>query len=1131
VFKNMPCQKCLGVMTVTLKINCNPHTNQVLELPLVTTVLGNTRYDLVIGRKTIVKYGLTKIFDAYFGIESRTCLLDNTIAQRDLDPDLSVETPLDETQKATVVAALVHHSVSKEHFFGTAADDTDGTEHLPDISQFLPADLNAEQSALSDENLPPMQGTDGVHLGIRALCRKYHTIFSRFVSKTPAKIKPMKLDIELDNWRQDINRQSPRPQTPERQAEIDRQTKCMLELGIIRPATNVGYYSQVLLAPKPGGKWRFCVDYRRLNAITNILSSYPIPRIDLMIQRLGQKRFKLAGKVDFTSGYHQTVLDEKARQYAAFVTQKGIFEPTRVPFGLKGAPSYFQGHIERTVLPDLIHRICELYIDDVITWGSTDEEFLENLETLFARFQKMNIKLHPDKCLLGVPELEFVGHLINEHGVTMSQDKIRKVLNFPLPKTSKDLRSFIGLVNYFHPHVRDSSELLRPLHQLLSKTLGGMTGHKAKRQLVVWTEDSKQSYEAIKAAVENCTTLFFLNDTDPIFLKTDASDYGIGGYLYQIIPTPQPDGTIKPIEYPVAFMSHSLNEVQSRWNVPEKECFAIFKAFQTFEYLIRDRRFTLLTDHRNLTYMGSETSSPKVTRWKIAIQDYDFDIQHVPGKDNEVADGFSRLTEHKVFNRKSKIGETSFINAKRDYTIVIPKEKLEILNHFHNELVGHHGHARTLSMLKASGQTWKHMNDHVRVFLKQCAICQKLAFERPVVIARPFVTSTEYEPMQRICIDTVGELPATNPHGFKHILVIIDGFTRWVELYPMVSTGMEEAAEHLLNFFGRFGCPRELLSDRGSQFVNKIISSFLKLVGTKHILSLSYSKEENGRVERANREVLRHLRAIVTHTKIANNWHVKLPMVQRIMNASIHSITQQSPARLIFGDAITLDRNIFLTPEQLTITANSNIATTSEVDSTAVEIDPAKIATWTAERRAMQREILDITKDIQQKIDIEHVESINPATLTRFENESFVLVMYPRSTIADSRPPTKLHSFWRGPLKIISSIGNEYQLLDMVNNTIEKHHVTSLKQFFFSATTSPREIALTDEQQWDIERIVGHHGDLQKKSTLEFLVKWTGLTEDFNRYLPWKELFYSTQLTDYLHEIGQQKLLPKNRRR
>jgi hypothetical protein len=127
-----------------------------------------------------------------------------------------------------------------------------------------------------------------------------------------------------------------------------------------------------------------------------------------MVQRLGQKRFKLAGKVDFTSGYHQTMLDEASRDLAAFVTSEGIFVPQRVPFGLKCAPSYFQGNIEQVVLGDLIHRMFELYIDDVITWGTTDDEFLTHLDVLFKRFKEMNIKLHPDKCLLGVPELEFV---------------------------------------------------------------------------------------------------------------------------------------------------------------------------------------------------------------------------------------------------------------------------------------------------------------------------------------------------------------------------------------------------------------------------------------------------------------------------------------------------------------------------------------------------------------------------------------------------------------------------------------------------------------------------------------------------------------------------------------------------
>jgi hypothetical protein len=348
---------------------------------------------------------------------------------------------------------------------------------------------------------------------------------------------------------------------------------------------------------------------------------------------------------------------------------------------------------------------------------------------------------------------------------------------------------------------------------------------------------------------------------------------------------------------------------------------------------------------------------------------------------------------------------------------------------------------------------------------------------------------------------------------------------------------MEEAANHLLNFFGRFGCPQELLSDRGSQFVNGIIQSFLRLIGTKHILSLAFNKEDNSRVERANREVLRHLRGIAAHTKFIDNWHLKLSMVQRIMNGAKHSITGQTPADLIYGGAIRLDRNIFI--ESGTVEATESAAAPAgapqvlltEVRSETVSIDPTKVAEWAAERRLWQEQLLEATKEVQKKLDDEHLARVDPADCTTFAPDSYVLVMYPSSTVADRRPPTKLHSFWRGPLKVVSNIGDTYSLLDMVNDTIEQRHVTSIKQFNYDpAVTSPRQEALRDNQQWDIDRIVSHEGDFARKSSLLFTIKYLGYSDQYNRVCTWKELYQTIQLKDYLRSIGRIKVLPKNMR-
>jgi hypothetical protein len=182
-----------------------------------------------------------------------------------------------------------------------------------------------------------------------------------------------------------------------------------------------------------------------------------------MLHRLRAKKFKYAGKLDFSSGYHQIRMDPETAHLAAFICEEGVFVPTRLMFGIMAAPSYYQGHMGKTVLQELLGLICELYIDDIFFWGMDEDDYLRNLRTLFQRLRERLIKVHPDKCELGKERLKFLGHVIDASGISMSDAKINKVLDFPLPKTVKELRSFVGLCNYFSEHIRDSSLLLRPL--------------------------------------------------------------------------------------------------------------------------------------------------------------------------------------------------------------------------------------------------------------------------------------------------------------------------------------------------------------------------------------------------------------------------------------------------------------------------------------------------------------------------------------------------------------------------------------------------------------------------------------------------------------------------------------------
>ena len=422
---------------------------------------------------------------------------------------------------------------------------------------------------------------EDLQLKIRTLCAEFEDIFSNELPAEPAKIPPFNLIVDLDKWKLPRNRGPPRPQSTTKQAELIKTLDTLKKQGIIENS-NATHYSQVLMVPKPDGSSRMCIDYRSLNDCTPD-ASWPIPNIAEMLRRIGTQKPKIFGVMDLTQGYHQAPLTLSTRVFTAFITFSGIYQFTRLPFGPKRAPSYFQETMASIVLVGLIYSICEMYIDDCNVFGKTTDEFISRLRSLFERFRQHNLYLKASKCYLGYKELDFVGKVLSEEGLKMSQAKIQSVLDFPVPTVQKQLKSFLGTVNYFRDFIRNQSTMVKPLHALVADY--------SKSKQIIWNKEALAAFDEVKLHVSKCTTMHFLSDTAPITLHTDASDYGVGGYLFQ---------TIDSVDQPVAFVSKSLSEAQLRWSVIQKEAYGIFYSCTYLHTLLRDRPFTIKTDHKNL---------------------------------------------------------------------------------------------------------------------------------------------------------------------------------------------------------------------------------------------------------------------------------------------------------------------------------------------------------------------------------------------------------------------------------------------------------------------------------------------------------------------------------------------------
>ena len=1256
---NSWCMKSLGMISIHLKFKTEV-SHEALLIHFEASIL-DAAFDIIIGRPLIKQANLVLWFPSHFltlDVKKRAMLANwvckctgNTCLPKEQNSTDHATpahgTPRDVATARSPIERNLALIVKKKEELLTPTNSGEMWVREPrDINTVLPTTVGVVSPVNNDEiDKLKLEGSPEFKTRLRLLCERYRSLFSSTLLPTPAQVQPMELKVDLQKWRAPRNRRGPRVQTNEKDEALRSIIQKLLANNLIT-TSKAEFWSQVLLVPKPEpGEHRLCIDYRALNECSEG-ESWPLPVIKQVLERLGKHKPAFYGKMDFTSGFWQAVLTPESRVYTAFTTYMGLYEWTRVPMGLKGSPSYFQSRMAFEVLADLLYRTCELYIDDVIVHGQNEDDFLKNLEQVFARLQSKNITLNPKKCSFGMKQTEFIGHQIDKEGRSMAEAKINKVLSSSKPTTIKELRSFLGLVNYFRDHIDHHSDRVKPLFDLL-KAITGNDNLKSNKgrcstKPLSWTSASNEAYKDIIAAIAACPKLFYMEDDDsehPIFLKTDASDYGYGAYLYQMLH--------KVREQPVAFSSKTFSKDQVRWSTFEKEAYGIYHAVLHFEYLLRDKKFTILTDHRNLTYVN-ESSSPKVIRWKLELMEFNFDIQHVPGPLNEVADYFSRIRPEseeveilnlylshdphprqtgiirqchseiwasrsdldwlslsgaqeylcKLSNLHNELGNTLKMvtripngtvlspemrdsrndevvgdptttqphkkqklysptrseNPMKTHTMegddtqsiaselqqlphppeaqapVIPpqpaanvageidmqtREYYKVFNTVHSGLPGHHGVERTLnkvlSYLQARNQRpWPGIRAHIKRFVAQCPCCQKMNQLKPVIQARPFTTAT-YHPWERLNIDTVGPLPESS-EGHQHIIVIIDCFTRFVELYPAKTVNADDAKKAIISCIGRYGIPNTILTDGGSQFKNHTIPEVIQRMGIEHGITVAYSKEENAMIERANKEVLRHLNAMIFETKVRDEWMDYLPFVQRIMNATPHSVTKVAPAQLLFGNALQLDRGIFLPNDKLEDKESS---------------EPT-ITQWIDKMLSKQNELIRLASHLQMEHDEQNKEKRSSKEYTEFEPNSFVLVAYPITRMGQ-RAPNKTMTPYKGPMRVIKSDGSKYIVQNLVTMEHETVHVSLMKKFHYDPRfTDPFEVAMRDSQEFLVEEILAHRGTFNDKRNLTFKVRWTGYGPEDDTWEPWKNLRLNEKLHNYLRSKKLEQHIPKN---
>lgn len=415
-------------------------------------------------------------------------------------------------------------------------------------------------------------------------------------------------------------RHAPRRLGVEKEIEVEKQIQKLQHQGQIEPASGA-WSSPVVLVKKKDGSWRFCVDYRRLNAVTQY-DAYPLPRIDESLDALSGSQY--FSTLDLMSGYWQVPLDEDAKEKSTFCTRNGLWRWKVLPFGLTSAPATFQRLMER-VLQGLHWKTLLLYLDDVIVIGNNFDNHLCRLREVLARLRSAGLKLKPSKCHLFQTEVKYLGHVVSNRGVSTDPEKIEAVADWLPPCDLSGLQSFLGTVGYYRQYVKDFATVAKPLTHLTAKNVRYQ-----------WTEECQNAFDVLKHALVSAPILSYPDASVEYILDTDASLVGIGAVLSQV------QGGQERV---VSYYSKTLAPVQRNYCVTRRELLAVVKAVTHFKPYLYGRQFTVRTDHASLIWLFRRSEpSDQIARWLEILSEFKFQIIHRAGKKHGNADGLSRRT-------------------------------------------------------------------------------------------------------------------------------------------------------------------------------------------------------------------------------------------------------------------------------------------------------------------------------------------------------------------------------------------------------------------------------------------------------------------------------------------------------
>jgi len=705
---------------------------------------------------------------------------------------------------------------------------------------------------------------------------------------------------------------------PEKLAAAKAEFAALERDGIVR-RSNSPWASPLHMVKKADGSWRPCGDYRRLNGVT-VPDSYPLPNMMDFTAKMAGCRFFT--KIDLRKGYHQIPMHSADVPKTAIITPFGLFEYTRMTFGMRNAGNTFQRLMDRVMAG------CNpgfAYLENIIVGSSSLQQHLRDVREVFQRLHTAGLVVNGEKCLFAVQRLEFLGHQIAAGGITPLPQRVAALRRHPRPGTVKELQGFLGMVNFYRRFIKGAAHILRPLTDALR-------GSPPPSSAVTWSDVMQSAFEEARDTLAQAVELVHPCPKSKLSLSVDASSDHVGAVLQQRV---SPSAAWQPL----GFFSQKLTPAQVKYSAFDRELLACVESIRHFRYMLEGRRFTLYTDHKPLTFAlhkVSDSWTARQSRHLAYVAEFTTDVQHVPGADNVVADTLSRpppalaptcavpasaqqldfpaiaAAQRTCPSVEAAIGTSLQLRLVRygdvrvlcDVRLAQPRpfipldHRRAVFDIFH--CLAHPG-IRATRRLMAARVIWEGMHRDVQSWCRDCQDCQRAKItKQPTAPVQPIPV-----PLQRflhVHVDLVGPLPAARD-GSRYLFTMIDRTSRWLEAVPIKNMEAATCAEVFISaWVARFGVPAQLTSDQGRQFSSAIWAHVCQQLGVQHQMTTAYHPQANGMVERAHRQLKDALRARLA----GKSWLDHLPWVLLGLRAAPKEDSGLSSAEVLYGEPLTL---------------------------------------------------------------------------------------------------------------------------------------------------------------------------------------------------------------------------------